>query len=70
MELIGYELANKSNSLALKYVGQSAKSPQVWEPEEVVYAGGSEEGSDDEEVEFIIKRFQYLDNKNIRFSGS
>lgn len=37
MELIGDEPTKNFKFLSLRFVGQSAKSPQVWKPEEVVY---------------------------------
>lgn len=57
MKLIVDELAKKSKSLALKFFGQSSKSPTVRESKEVASAGGSEEGSNNEEMTFLIKIF-------------
>ncbi|XP_050909755.1 uncharacterized protein LOC127123595 [Lathyrus oleraceus] len=68
IELNGEESAKKSNSLALRSVAKSTKAPQVWEFEEASCVEGSEEDSADEEVAFIIKRFQYLAKKNKIFS--
>lgn len=48
---------------------KTAKAPQVWESEEAFHVEGPEDDSDDEEMSFIIKRFQYLAKKNKRLSG-
>lgn len=68
MKLNRDEPIRKSKPLALKYVAKTAKTSQVWESEEVSQVEGSEDVSDDKEMYFIIKRFQYLAKKNKRFS--
>lgn len=69
MDLNGDEPAKKLKYLPLKSVGKSVKSPKVLESEEVAHVEVSEEDSDDEEMDFIIKRFHYMAKKNKIFSG-
>ncbi|XP_050897907.1 uncharacterized protein LOC127104796 [Lathyrus oleraceus] len=47
----------------------TAKVSQVWESEEAYHVEGSKDDSDDEEITFITKRFQYLAKKNKRLFG-
>lgn len=51
--------------MALKSIGRSEKSSQTLEQKETTH----DEDSDDDEMTFIIKRFQHLANKNRRFFG-
>lgn len=60
---------NKSKSLALKFIGRYEKSSQTWEHKEATRDEASDEDLDDDKMTFIIKRFQYLTNKNKKFSG-
>lgn len=70
IKLIEDELIKKWNSIALKFVDHYAKSYQDWKYEKPTHEEDSKEDSKDEEMSFIIKRFQYLANKkNKRFSG-
>ncbi|KAI5411334.1 hypothetical protein KIW84_056432 [Lathyrus oleraceus] len=69
MKLNGDEPARNSKFIALKSVAKFANAPQVWESEEASHVEGSEEDSNDVEMDFIIKRFQYLAKKNKRFFG-
>lgn len=64
MELNGDEPVRKSKPLALKPVAKTIKASQVWEFEEAYLVEGSEDDSDDEEMAFIIKMFQYMAVKN------
>lgn len=69
MKLNGYEPIIKSMPLALKSVSKYSKASQVRESEEVSHVKDSEGDSDDEEMTFIIKRFQYLAKNNKRLSS-
>lgn len=69
MKLSGDEPVKKSKSLDLISVGKSIKTSQAYEPKESTHDEDSEEDSIDDEMNFIIKRFQYLANKNKRSSS-
>lgn len=69
MDLNGDEPDWKSKPLALKYVPKYSKATQVQESKEASHVEGSEDDSDNEDMAFIIKRFQYLAKKNKRFYG-
>ncbi|KAI5396272.1 hypothetical protein KIW84_062466 [Lathyrus oleraceus] len=63
MELNGDEPVRKSKSLALKFVAKAAKTPQVWESEEASRVEGSKDDSNDEVMNFIVKREKKGDHK-------
>lgn len=67
MELNGDEAFRNWNPLDLESISKVYKTPQVREYKEASHVEGFEDGSDDEEMVFIIKRFQYLAKKNKRF---
>lgn len=69
MELNRDESAKKPKSLTLKSSAKSAKAHKIWNSEEDSQSKSSKGDLDDEKMTFIIKRFQYLANKNNRFSG-
>lgn len=68
MELNGDEPDKKFKSLALKSIGKYIKTSQAYEPKEATRDEDSEKDLDDDEMDFIINRFQYLANKNKRSS--
>lgn len=55
--------------MALKSSAKPVKAHKIWNSKEASQSEGSEEDSNDEEITFIIKRFQYLAKKNKRFSS-
>lgn len=74
MEVNGDDHLKKSKSLALKsvverYGDKAVRSSKVWKSEEPSDDEDSDGDTNDEEITFIIKGFQHLDNKNKRFSG-
>lgn len=74
MKLNGDEHVKKSKSLDLKSVIEKSNdkvigSSKVRKPEEDFVEEDSDGDTDDEEIDFIIKRFQHLVNKNKRFSS-
>lgn len=74
MELNGDEPIKKSKTLALKSVVDkfsdiAVRSSRVIKSEEAFDKEDSDGDTDDEQMSFIIKRFQHLTNKNKRFSN-
>lgn len=63
MKLNGDEPAKKSKSLIFKSYAKSVKAPKIWKSEETSQLEGSKEDLYNEELVFIIKRFQYLAKK-------
>ncbi|XP_050915307.1 uncharacterized protein LOC127130322 [Lathyrus oleraceus] len=64
MKLNEDEPLKKSKYLTLKSSGKSVKAPKIWKSEEVSQSEAFEEDSDNDDITFIIKRFQYLVKKN------
>lgn len=69
MKLNWEESSKKPKSLALRSFAKTIKAPKIYNSEEASQSEGFEEDSDEEEMSFIIKIFQYLDKKNKRFSS-
>lgn len=74
IELNRDELVIKYNILALKSVAKKYgckvfRFSKVWKSEEAFDEEVSDGDSDDEEMAFIIRRFQQLTKRNKRFSG-
>lgn len=74
MELNEDKHVIKSKTLALKSVaersgGKTVRSSKVWKSEEASNEEVSDGNSDDEEMTFIIRRFQKLTKRSKRFSS-
>lgn len=74
MEPNGDDPVVKSKTLALKYMdgrsdGKAITSSKVWKSEEISDKEASAGDSDEQEMAFIIRRFQQLSRKNKIFSG-
>lgn len=74
IELNGDDLVKKPKSLDLKsvdekYHGKVVRSSKVWKSEETFDGEVCDGDSDDEEMTFIIMRFQQLTKRNKIFSS-